>query len=495
VTSDTVALRDGRVLDYTLFGFPTPPRYDPTPMSDPAPWILSAFGDIIKAQPATGPVPNPCGTPYACLTVGSGITDIKRIADLREANYVDHVYMNSIREETLPRLALDPKIFRTQAAQNTANAAINAKLGFPRRGSAYTPQEFYQIVAYLVANPSESLQGTVYVDGSFPFIWSVNVGDITLAVGGDLVIGDKVAVTIRHDLSTVSGRRTPGIVVFGSGTPRERSAEDCEGERVNGSGRFVLCEGSALAVDGLVYTQDGMAIHSRASVDQVGAMYHDNRGTANPSFSAQDATVVLRFDPLALSVFEQGMAILSWQQLQGRDVAAPAPASPPAAASYPAPPPTATPPAAPEPPAAAVVPPPVPSEPAPAPPAVAPSSPAYGPQPPSPGPGSGLTPAAGTAQAAQPAPTAHPAPSARPTPTPAELVGRPEFHVQAGAFRNRAYADDLVRQLRAHEYTVTLAEGPLIRVWVGPPMSREAAERVATKLRLNGFEAMLSAAR
>jgi len=50
-------------------------------------------------------------------------------------------------------------------------------------------------------------------------------------------------------------------------------------------------------------------------VDQVGAMYHDNRGTANPSFSAQDATLVLRFDPLALSAFGTGLAILSWQQL------------------------------------------------------------------------------------------------------------------------------------------------------------------------------------
>ncbi len=156
----------------------------------------------------------------------------------------------------------------------------------------------------------------MYVDGSFRFARSVNLGSVTLAVGGDLVVGDKVEVTIQHDLSTVSGRRTPGVVVFGSGTPRERSTEDCEGEQTNGSGRFVLCEGSALTVDGLVYTHDGMTAHSRAYVDQVGAMYHDNRGTANPSFSTQNATVVLRFDPLALGAFGKGLAILSWQQLR-----------------------------------------------------------------------------------------------------------------------------------------------------------------------------------
>lgn len=315
VASDTVTLRGGRVLDYTLFGFPTAPRYDPTPMTDSAPWILSAFGDIIKAQPKTGPAPNPCGTPYACLTLGSGITDIKRIADLRDANYVRHVYMNSIREETLPRLALDPETFRIQAAHNTGNAALNKKLGFPQSNSVYKPLQFYEVIANLAADPSKALHGTVYVDGSAPLTRSVSLGDITLAVGGDLVIADRVAVTIRHDLSTASGRRTPGIVVFGSRAPNERAVEDCEGERVNWSGRLVLCDGSTLAVDGLIYTQDGMAVHSQASVDQVGAMYHDSRGTGAPSFSAQDATVVLRFDPLALSPFGTGIAILSWQQL------------------------------------------------------------------------------------------------------------------------------------------------------------------------------------
>jgi hypothetical protein len=311
----TVTLRDGRFLDYMLFGFSTSPHTDPTPIADPAPWILSAFGDIIKAQPTTGPAPNPCGTPYACVTVGNRMADVKRVADLRGADYLRYVYMNRIREETLPRLALDPETFRAQAMHNTGNAAINKKLGLPQSDSVYKPQQFYEIVANLEADPSTSLQGTVYVDGSFPFTRGVNLGDITLAVGGDLVIADKAAVTIRHDLSTVAGRRTPGIVVFGSRVPNERSAEDCEGERLNRSGRLVLCEGSALAVDGLVYTQDGMAIHSQASVDQVGAMYHDNRDTANPSFSVQDATVVLRFDPLALSVFGRGVAILSWQQV------------------------------------------------------------------------------------------------------------------------------------------------------------------------------------
>ena len=315
VTSDSVTLRDGRYLDYMLFGFATVPRYDPTPTTDPAPWILGAFGDFVKARPTTEPALNPCGTPYACVTVGHSLTDVKRISDLRGANYYPHVYMNGMREESLPRLSLNPGTFWTQAAQNTANEAINKRLEFPQKDSVYELKQFYQIVAYLAASPGKSLQGTVYVTGSFRFTQSVDLGNVTLAVEGDLIIADNARVAIRHDLSDASGRRTPGMVVFGFAAPAERSTNECAGEHTNGSGRIVLCEGSTLVVDGLVYTQDGMAVHSRAFVDQVGAMYHNNRGTANPSFSTQDATVVLRFDPLALSVFGTGIAILSWQQL------------------------------------------------------------------------------------------------------------------------------------------------------------------------------------
>jgi hypothetical protein len=40
-----------------------------------------------------------------------------------------------------------------------------------------------------------------------------------------------------------------------------------------------------------------------------------------------------------------------------------------------------------------------------------------------------------------------------------------------------------------------LVDGPLFRVWVGSPMTRAAAERLATDLRAKGFEAMLSPVR
>jgi len=163
-------------------------------------------------------------------------------------------------------------------------------------------------------------RGPIFVDGTIELLrtWNLggDAGNVTLAVAGDLIIDKKLALTNRHDPSTAAGRRLPGIVVFGAPEPDARPTDVCEGhQHVNGSGRLVMCEQSTLTVDGLIYTRDGMAIEPKAYVDQVGAMYHDNRGKLNSSVTLKDATLVLRFDPLALSAFGKGIAILSWQQL------------------------------------------------------------------------------------------------------------------------------------------------------------------------------------
>lgn len=319
-TFETVTLRDGKFLDYELYGFLERPDYNPNPTGDAAPWVLSTFGDLIKARPSTGPLPNLCGTPTACLTVGNVMTDIQRVADLRGFNYVRHVYLNGIREETSPPLALDPQTFRAQAAQNTANADLNRVVGLrDKADSLYDRTEFYRLMFYLAAHPDQFLRGSVYVQGTVELSRNWNLGgesgNVTLAVEGDLIVDRRVTFVNRHDLSTATGRRLPGIVVFGAPGPPRIPTQVCGGQRVSGSGRLIACEESGLVVDGLIYTQDGMAITPRAQVDQIGAMYHDSRGTSNPSFAIQDATLILRFDPQALSVFGRGMTVLSWQQL------------------------------------------------------------------------------------------------------------------------------------------------------------------------------------
>src|SRR5437016_8763623 len=118
-TTDIVTLRDGTFADYQLFGFPTRPDYNPDPEVEAVPWLSSVFGDIVKAKPATGLMLNRCGTSHACVTVADGLTDVQGISELREANYVRHVYAGRIREDVVPPLALDPETFRAQAAQNT----------------------------------------------------------------------------------------------------------------------------------------------------------------------------------------------------------------------------------------------------------------------------------------------------------------------------------------------------------------------------------------
>jgi len=319
-----MTVRDGAFADYALFGFFARPDYNPTPTEDPTPWVLGVFGDILKAQPATGVIPNPCGTAYACVTVGNNITDVPSVADLREANYLQHVYMKRLREATVPQLALDPAFFQHQAEQNTTNSDLNKLAGLAAKtDSHYTYNEFYSVVSQVVMHPGHYLQGTVYVDATLPFSVPANLtlnlggpaGNLTLAVAGDLVLNGTLVNT--HDLTTASGRRTPGIVVLGAPQPASNPTRWCTGgqEYATGSGRLIMCEGSSLVVDGLVYTQDGMVVRPRASVDQVGAMYHNNQNSPDPSFTTRDATVVLRFDPLALSIFGKGMSMLSWQQL------------------------------------------------------------------------------------------------------------------------------------------------------------------------------------
>jgi cell division septation protein DedD len=63
--------------------------------------------------------------------------------------------------------------------------------------------------------------------------------------------------------------------------------------------------------------------------------------------------------------------------------------------------------------------------------------------------------------------------------------------VQLGAFVQRAYAEDLLRQARARGYDAALVGGPMYRVWVGGALDRSAAERLEASLKADGFETVL----
>lgn len=65
------------------------------------------------------------------------------------------------------------------------------------------------------------------------------------------------------------------------------------------------------------------------------------------------------------------------------------------------------------------------------------------------------------------------------------------YRVQVGAFRHKENADDLVRQLAGHGFTGTIVRDDLYRVWVGGPLDRDGAEKLATELQDAGFETFL----
>jgi cell division septation protein DedD len=70
---------------------------------------------------------------------------------------------------------------------------------------------------------------------------------------------------------------------------------------------------------------------------------------------------------------------------------------------------------------------------------------------------------------------------------------RAAYHVQVGAFNVREYAQDLMRQLRARSYSVTMVEAPTRpphRVWIEGVFDRDAAEQLVSRLRNDGFEAI-----
>ncbi len=67
-----------------------------------------------------------------------------------------------------------------------------------------------------------------------------------------------------------------------------------------------------------------------------------------------------------------------------------------------------------------------------------------------------------------------------------------QYHIQVGAFKYRQNAEILIAELRDRGFTGGLSEGELYRVWVGGPLERADAERLAATLQAAGFETFLS---
>ncbi len=329
---DSVTLRDGTFDDWELFGFTSRPAYDP---NDPLPWILGVYGDIVKAQPDTGGILHSCTPPtnFACLTVQNGSDDIATMYELREDENLGHVYMSRVRRRMLPVSTLDPVPIEAEASANTANSGVNAAAGIPHANALYTADEFHCLLAYVEANPGTVVSGTVYVTGDVQIGGNLRIGcnggrarptsleaefiltDGTLAIEGNLTMETNSTLTIQHDIYNPD----PAIA---DAARREIAIALFPGAGANSWGRLIM-EGGAqqkLVADGLIYTADGMDIGSQALIDLIGAMYHNSPDNTRASFDSNNATTVIRYDPLAGSRLGSasgiGVTILSWQQLR-----------------------------------------------------------------------------------------------------------------------------------------------------------------------------------
>jgi Tfp pilus assembly protein PilX len=298
----------GTVPDYSLFCFASLAAYQATNG-------ISAFGTIYKAEPQTGPVPNPCGTtPFACVDAMNNATDIPNIASLRAVER--NVYMGAIGNAVFPQvtpcagafLNFCSSTYAGQALVSTANQFINQAAGLmagdatllAKTNSDYTPQQFTEIVTYLASHPAAQLRGAVYVNGSLTINATVSLGttDATLVVQGDLTVNGSLSNT--HDLTTQGGRQVPGLILFGSGTGP-------------GSGVFTL--NGTYTGDGLIYTSNGLQMTPNSAVDQIGALYNNAPAGSTARSEVKNASYVLRFDPQALQVLNlKNFSQLSWQQ-------------------------------------------------------------------------------------------------------------------------------------------------------------------------------------
>jgi len=241
--------------------------------------------------------------------------------------------MSRVRKRMLPVAPLDPAPIEADAAANTANSAVNAAAGIGHANAVYTADEFHCLLAYVEAKPGTVVSGTLYVTGDVQLGGNLRIGcnggkvqpttledqfvltDGTLAVEGNLTMENNSTLTIQHDIYDTDpaiadpARKKIALALF-------------PGAGANSWGRLIMQGGSQqkLVADGLIYTSDGLDIGAQALVDIIGAMYHNTTNNTRPSFESNNATTVIRYDPLAGSRLASAPAIavtiLSWQQLR-----------------------------------------------------------------------------------------------------------------------------------------------------------------------------------
>ncbi|MGH2404352.1 MAG: hypothetical protein ACRDGN_07785, partial [bacterium] len=197
--------------------------------------------------------------------------------------------------------SVDLNAYRTLAAANIANAAVNRAAGEggadaglrDKSHSRYTAEEFETLLDYIKDHPTHTLRGMVFVEGDVHFDEEVRVtiADGALVAAGDIAVGERARLEVRHGQAA---RGLPGLVAW----------ED---------GAIEIEENATVIADGLVLAAGDVDI-AAGVLDVIGAI-------AAKNFYNTDGTVVVRYDSGVLATVGlrrvgKGLAErLTWQEL------------------------------------------------------------------------------------------------------------------------------------------------------------------------------------
>ncbi len=192
-----------------------------------------------------------------------------------------------LRTDRLPRAPeVDRLFYRTAAADNTSNAALNEAAGhffhdadFRRKhDSVYSTEDFRRLQLYMktMQRPLQ-LQGIIYVTGGVSLDTSeqVEIVDGALVTESSVRLGPGAGLSVTHSART---RALPGIIALGNNT-------------------FTVADKARLRVHGLVYATGAFVVHQDVRVDIVGAVLGKD---AHLSFRNRGASVIIRYDPAVL---------------------------------------------------------------------------------------------------------------------------------------------------------------------------------------------------
>jgi hypothetical protein len=205
--------------------------------------------------------------------------------------------------------AIDRGYFRSLAAANRENAAVNKAAGVlagdeglaRKADSAYSGLEFLRILSYVASDRrAPDLRGVIFVAGSVTLDerQRLTIRDGALVVESTVHLSRGAEMAILHSSAS---RTMPGLIAFDLG-------------------RISLAPEARLRVHGLVYANKGVEAGERATIDVVGAVMSNAAGI---SFRATASTVVIRYDPAVLGTpgllaADPGRAvtwIASWEEL------------------------------------------------------------------------------------------------------------------------------------------------------------------------------------